>query len=35
MEGLDKGRASNHGIVDLTMWYNWAAFDIIADAAFG
>ncbi|KAL8837304.1 MAG: hypothetical protein Q9170_002561 [Blastenia crenularia] len=25
----------NHGIVDLNEWYNFAAFDIIADAALG
>lgn len=28
-------RSKTNGIVDLNEWYNYAAFDIIADAAFG
>lgn len=32
--GLDSARTKT-GIVDLNEWYNCAAFDIIADAAFG
>ncbi|KAL9117373.1 MAG: hypothetical protein Q9187_006094, partial [Circinaria calcarea] len=32
---LDLERSKTNGIVDLNKWYNYAAFDIIADAAFG
>ena len=32
---LDLERSRTKGIVDLNEWYNYAAFDIIADAAFG
>ncbi|MCJ1381728.1 hypothetical protein MMC17_004839 [Xylographa soralifera] len=32
---LDLIRSKTKGIVDLNEWYNCAAFDIIADAAFG
>lgn len=34
IQELDIERSKN-GIVDLNEWYNYAAFDIIADAAFG
>ena len=34
IQGLDSARAKTR-IVDLNEWYNCAAFDIIADAAFG
>ena len=32
---LDIERNKNNGLVDLNQWYNCAAFDIIADTAFG
>ncbi|KAL9045097.1 MAG: hypothetical protein Q9214_001823, partial [Letrouitia sp. 1 TL-2023] len=35
MRRLDTERHLKGGVVDLNEWYNFAAFDIIADAAFG
>ena len=35
VQGLERDRVENEGIVDLTEWFSWAAFDNIADASFG
>lgn len=35
INGLEIERLCTHGVVDLLEWYSWAAFDIVADAAFG
>ena len=35
LQGLERERSKSTGIVDLIQWYNWAAFDNIADASFG
>ena len=34
LQGLELERVKNNGVVDLVKWYNWAAFDTIADASF-
>ena len=35
IQQMEVERGKNDGVVDLNEWYNFAAFDIIADAAFG
>ncbi|KAL9119623.1 MAG: hypothetical protein Q9187_003823 [Circinaria calcarea] len=35
LEGLERERLDKDGVVDFVKWYNWAAFDIIADVSFG
>ena len=35
IKGLDRERLDRDGIVDFVTWYNWVAFDIVADVSFG